>query len=454
MKQQSFFRRRFSLVSLLKTDRWRAVRRNRSGQKYISPTIAGMVWLDTIADLVFTPQGRILLIAFFPLAFFALLLTRSPAFLLFLLIMLMFLLDWLAKLFFPRRLRIERHPPARVVCGVPFAVRTGVYNDSFLPAYDFELNGNLKKPLIRQESDPTLYCLGPHSQMMVRQHYLLKQRGVYDLPPAIAEGVFPFRLVKAVRRGRIRQNIICHPAYTEFRELHLPGGICLPGAQEMSVSNRTGVSLHFAGCREYRNGDDPRLIHWTASARRNRLVIKEFQEEQLSSAAVILDSCCSTLVPEVREILKRMFTLKSLTVNSEEPFEAAVSLTASIARTLSIRNFVIDIFAFGAEIHHFRTGRSTMSFEAFLDTLASLEGSHSEKRFDNIPASELDRAAEAGVVFLILLRIDPEAEKLYKSLLRRGANLRVFTFDRKPGLPDWAERLSCEEILHGIRREL
>lgn len=454
MKPHSFFRRRFDLVSLLKTDRWRAVRRTRTGQKYISPTLAGIAWLDAVADLVFTPQGRILLIAFLPLAFFALLLTRSPAFLLFLLIVLMFLLDWAGKLFFPRRLRIERHPPARVVCGVPFVIRTEVRNESFLPAYDFQLNGNLEGTLVRQEEEQQLFCLAPHSGMTVRQYYLLKQRGIYNLPPAIAEGVFPFRLIKASRRGRIRQEIICHPVYTEFQELHLPGGIRMAGAQDMSVSNRTGVSLHFAGCREYRSGDDPRLINWTASARRNRLVVKEFQEEQQSNAAVILDSCCPAAVWETKELLKRIFTLKSLTGNRGEPFEAAVSLTASIARSLSIRNFVIDVFAFGSEIHHFRTGRNTMSFEAFLDLLASLESSRSEKRFDKIPASELNRAADAGAVFLILLRIDPEAEKLYRSLLKRGANLRVFTFDPHADLPEWAERLTCEEILRGTRRDL
>ena len=454
MKPQSFFRRRFNLASLLKTDRWRAVRRTRNEQKYISPTLAGIAWLDAVADLVFTPQGRILLIAFLPLAFFALLLTRSPAFLLFLLVVLMFLLDWAGKLFFPRRLRIERHPPARVVCGVPFVIRTEVRNESFLPAYDFLLNGNLEGTLIRQEEEPTLYCLAPHSGMMVRQFYLLKRRGIYDLPPAIAEGVFPFRLIKASRRGRIRQEIICHPVWTEFQELHLPCGIRTAGTQDMSVSNRTGVSLHFAGCREYRAGDDPRLINWPASARRNRLVVKEFQEEQQSSAAVILDNCCPAAVWEMRKLLKRVFTLKSLTGNSDEPFEAAVSLTASIARSLSIRNFVIDVFAFGSEIHHFRTGRNTMSFEAFLDLLASLDSSRSVKRFDNFPVSELNHAADAGAVFLILLRIDPEAEKLYKSLVKRGANLRVFTFDQRADLPEWAERLTCEEILHGTRREL
>ena len=95
-----------------------------------------------------------------------------------------------------------------------------------------------------------------------------------------------------------------------------------------------------------------------------------------------------------------------------------------------------------------------MSFDSFLDLLSSLECSGSEQRFDRLPASELNRAAGAGAVFLILLQIDPESEKLYRSLLRRGANLRVLTFDDREALPDWAERLSWDEILENRRSEL
>ena len=122
--------------------------------------------------------------------------------------------------------------------------------------------------------------------------------------------------------------------------------------------------------------------------------------------------------------------------------------------TLAARNFVIDVFASGSEIHHFRTGRNTMSFESFLDLLSSLECSRSERRFEQLPGSELNRAAQAGAVFLILLRIDPEAENLYHELLRRGANLRVFTFDPGDPVPAWAEPLTCTEILENRRTDL
>ena len=63
-----------------------AVRRNRAEQQYVSPTLQTARWLDRLAGRFFTASGRVLLAAYVLLAFFALLLTRSPAFLLFLLL--------------------------------------------------------------------------------------------------------------------------------------------------------------------------------------------------------------------------------------------------------------------------------------------------------------------------------------------------------------------------------
>ena len=443
--------KRFGTVS-----RMRAVRRNRIAREYHSPTLIALSWLDDAAGLFFTSPGKMLLIAFLPIAFFSLLLTRSPAFLLFLLLLFVFLLDLLGKIFFPRRLRIERILPARTVRGVPFEIRTKIRNESFLPACDFTVNRNLEPVLSRQEKNAPLYCLPGHSEMLIRQSYRLDRRGIYDLPPAAAEGVFPFRLVKAVRRSTVRQELICHPDYADFRSLRLPGGNRISDRNSVNLTRRTGESLDFLGCREYRSGDDTRKIHWTASARRNRLVVKEFQEEQFSSAAIILDNYCPSAAGMMRNSLKQMIALKSVGSGGflDQTFEAAVSLTASIAHSLSSRNFVIDVFASGSEIHHFRTGRNTMSFEAFLDVLASLNCTCSEMRFDHLPVSELNRAAAAGAVFLILSHIDSESEKIYKALLQRGANLRVFLLDGEGPLPDWAEGLTSREILENRRREL
>ena len=269
---------------LWRTPDWLAFRRNRAKRDYISPTVMAAVWLNAAAGRFLTSQGKLLLAAVFPIAMFALLLARSPAFLLFLLLLLLLLTDWFCKWFFPRRIKIVRTPPVRVACGVPFEIRTSVRNDSALPAYDFQVNENLIPALEPAEKTPAVHCLAPHSEALIRQSFLARQRGIYELPPAVVEGLFPFRLFKIARRGQDRQELICHPRYTEFQDLRLPGS-GIRGQEMLSSGFRAGESTDFLGCREYQAGDDPRKIHWMVSAKRGRLAVKEFQEEEMASAA-------------------------------------------------------------------------------------------------------------------------------------------------------------------------
>ena len=163
---------------------WLAFRRNRTRRDYVSPTIMAAVWLNALAGRFLTSQGKLLLAAVFPIGMFALLLARSPAFLLFLLLLLLVLTDWFCKWFFPRRIKIVRTPPVRVACGVPFEIRTGVRNDSALPAYDFQVNENLIPALEPAEKNFPVHCLAPHSELLIRQSFRTADPAVI---PGLAE---------------------------------------------------------------------------------------------------------------------------------------------------------------------------------------------------------------------------------------------------------------------------
>ena len=156
----------------------------------------------------------------------------------------------------------------------------------------------------------------------------------------------------------------------------------------------------------------------------------------------------------MRKYLKKLIQLKPLGGRFDDTlFEAAVSLTASIATSLSENDFVVDIFAAGSEIHHFRTGRNHMTQEAFLDLLASLKPTTGISRFSRITPGEINGIASSGAVYLILLSIDPESEKLYKSLVNTGAPVRVFLITSKGG-PAWVETIRADDILNGKAGEL
>ena len=95
-----------------------------------------------------------------------------------------------------------------------------------------------------------------------------------------------------------------------------------------------------------------------------------------------------------------------------------------------------------------------MTFESFLDLLSSLECSRAENRFNRLTAADLNRIAASGAVFLILLHLDSESEKLCRELRKRGTCLRVFLLDPSDEVPAWTETLSSAEILENRRSEL
>lgn len=60
-----------------------------------------------------------------------------------------------------------------------------------------------------------------------------------------------------------------------------------------SRSAQKGVGLDFDQLREYMAGDDPRIIDWLASARSQRLLVKQYQEERNRTILLVVDGSSS-----------------------------------------------------------------------------------------------------------------------------------------------------------------
>ena len=212
--------------------------------------------------------------------------------------------------------------------------------------------------------------------------------------------------------------------------------------------------MDFYGCRMYRPGDSPRKIHWRATARYRIPIIKEYQQEHVSHAAVLLD----TYVPRARVaagVVRALFSLSEslLKVRTNRTFEAAVSLAASIAETLTSTSYHVDLLAVGGRITRFPSnGEPDRDCDPLLDELATASTSARDAFAGKGAAALAEDALESGTVIVILMRWDAASKAFLGSLTGRGSQIvPVLVSEHVPDteLPDDLRVMTPESVLRG-----
>jgi uncharacterized protein (DUF58 family) len=104
-------------------------------------------------------------------------------------------------------------------------------------------------------------------------------------------------------------------------------------APQDRTEGRPGQGATYLGVRDYRQGDDPRRIHWPATARRGALVVKEYEVDLIPYFSLFLD-----LDRTHRAGTGRRSTL-----------EFVVRTAASILWTATRRGDLVQVFADGGK---------------------------------------------------------------------------------------------------------
>ena len=426
---------------------------DRVFRHYRSPSLKLLFWAMAWYERLFSRPMRLLFIVIPIFAFFASLTLNSPAIPFFLFLAAIVAVDLVLGFVFRPRLRIERSFPPRVKCGIPFAVSYRIRNRRRIPAADLLLDPNIELPELRRLDGFEYQDVPGGAEVDCAVELKPLRRGVYSIVQGIAESSFPFNLFKhSVAFGR-KEPLIVHPSSRKLRNLFPREGGVLPRLSARSVP-RPGDSMDFYGCRTYRPGDSPRKIHWRATARCRIPIIKEYQQEHVSHAALVLDA----YIPPARsaaDALRVMFSLSIslLRARTNAQFEAAVSLAASVADTLTSMAYHVDMLAIGDRVSRFPSaGEPDHDCDPVLDELATA----STTARDALNGDDMERLAvealESGTVFAILLRWDRSARAFLERLHGCGsAIVPVLVSDKVPGgeLPDDLRVVTPEAILAG-----
>lgn len=116
--------------------------------------------------------------------------------------------------------------------------------------------------------------------------YTFEKRGVMRLRGLVFKTRFPFGLFIKGRAVPAKEEVLVYPRVGPVE----PGKIAETIREDAKAVQKKGAGSQLYGLRDYIGFDDSRHIHWKASARRGRLLTKEFEKEKEETVLIVFDN--------------------------------------------------------------------------------------------------------------------------------------------------------------------
>lgn len=245
--------------------------------------------------------------------------------------------------------------------------------------------------------------LPPNGDCLLRAELTPLRRGVLRLTGMTIACPDPFGLFRSLLRVSQGQSLLVFPRRYDLPCFELPGTMKYQ-IGGVSLASSVGESEEFVALREYRPGDPLRRVQWKSFAKLGKPIVKEYQEEFFVRHALVLDTFAGH--------------------DSDESFEEAVSVAASLAYTIRNQDSLVDLMFVGARAYCFTTGRGVAHVEQMLEVLASVQ--HGMGKFESLQDLVMTHAHEMSGCVCVFLKWDDARQRLVEGLLSRRVPLRVF----------------------------
>ena len=411
--------------------------------RYQSPTLAAGWWWYALIVRHFTLAGRIVIICSGLIVLYSMFTLDMPVHLLAFAILTAFALNIAVGFFFKPRLDVQRWLPERVAAGTEERFEYTVSNKSAKPAWSVMLDSlPFPKSIEFVEGRACITSIPPRASAHAHTYVKAHRRGRYLIPALRADSAFPFHLWRFGFTGVSPESFIVCPDFTPLRTIQMGTGVRYqPGG--VALSSNVGESMEFFGCREFRDGDDPRRLHWRSWARTTYPVVKEFREEYLCRTALIID----TYRPRS---LWRDFVQPH---GEDDVLEAGISISAAVTEFFSRTDYIIDLFAAGPDVYRFQGGRSLAYLENILDILACLEPHHGEP-FADFSAELVEEIGQISSAVFVLLTWNETRRKLIEAVTVAGVDLKILLVTESaaqipPDLPAAVRVVPAADIRNG-----
>jgi uncharacterized protein (DUF58 family) len=185
------------------------------------------------------------------------------------------------------------------------------------------------------------------------------QRGDAAIGPIYLRYESPLRLAQKLAVAEMPQTVRVYPSIGNRREQSLNLMRSRRIETVKRLSRKKGMGREFESLRDYRPDDALRDICWSASARRGKLIVKEFQIERSQPIWVMLD--CGRLM--------------RTKVGDRTKLDFAVSAALNLAEVAMFGGDRVGLLAYGRQsLRMVGLGRGDQQLRTIMDQLSGVEG--------------------------------------------------------------------------------
>jgi uncharacterized protein (DUF58 family) len=300
---------------------------------------------------------------------------------------------WNAKL--PSRVEIARHFGSRFAVGAETDVRIEVANhttrdlslvvkDEYPP--EMKLSGTREARLVvdAQTSSSIIYSLMP------------PKRGRFEFGQIAVRFLSPWRLVWKQTRVGEPMAVKVYPNMRRAREAELKA----LGARSFVAARRKsqwrGEGRDFESLRDYVLGDEMRHISWIATARRGKLVTRQYQMERDQTILIAIDA-------------GRLMTAR---IEKETKLDSAVHAALALMSAAARAGDNAGLLVFGRRIHSFLPPkRGAEHLDAALEALHAVEPEMIEPSYSRAFEFVAANSRRRSLVVVITDLVDEEGSR-------------------------------------------
>jgi len=276
----------------------------------------------------------------------------------------------------------------------------------------------------------------------------LTRRGVFSLGPTQVTSGDPFGLFDDRHIIPAVDRLLVLPLIIPISDFYSPLGF-LPGGKAIRRKSPE-VTPQASGMREYVPGDPLKRIHWPSTARRDKLMVKEFEQDPQAEVWIFLDAQREAQAEQAQTVVTTwqewVFDRRPELTLPASTVEYGVSIAASLAHYFIEERRAVGFVTGGPLYTVIPAERSDRQESKILETLAFVTG-EGELALPSLVDLQAPQLPFGSSVLLITPSVDANVLLAIELLQRRRLRpvvmlLMAESFGGRPGSEALAQKLT------------